>query len=361
MEEPPTLAFEKKRIGRSKGAIRLNVTVVNDKQAAFHFAMERFHTRQLSVNNSIFPKDLTELNLSHEYQGQLLNSIRIPKAGSSHLSVQARALAGCHPDGYPCCSLEKRPRRKHKFTRDCPRYDLFCPQVTGCVDHRPKYNGSEPAITAIRDPTSRLLSAFFYHYPHRPKPVGNHDWVTFQEYIQNDLYRNVLTKMLNGAYAYHPFQPEIHTVEEAKSRMCRMLWFSLSDFQVVSSLLLYESGVFQRLAPNPVVFDLPAASNGEAPLEHSMHAPDALRQNQKNVYRVFKNTLFQENNGTELVAAYNEHDLEVYVFARRLFCSRLKESGLMEAAGSIAVDEIQACNNMVVERPQDYCPKHTIS
>ena len=35
--------------------------------------------------------------------------------------------------------------------------------------------------------------------------------------------------------------------------------------------------------------------------------------------------------GDELVALYNAEDLEVYAFARRLHCARVRESGLVAA------------------------------
>lgn len=97
-------------------------------------------------------------------KSQLLNLVRIPKAGSSALSITARALAGCPHDGYPCCG-------GYPENEACPAPDLNCVNlIRGCCGHFPKYdvfydNTSEqqqlPIITSLRHPASRACHPSF--------------------------------------------------------------------------------------------------------------------------------------------------------------------------------------------------------
>ena len=103
------------------------------EEVAFSLALDRFWRRIKAEGSSYYPDLKTQYQTTNKAimkKTKLLNSIRIPKSGSSVLSVKARALAGCSPDGYyPCCAFPGSPKGS------CPRKDLKCSLITGCVDH----------------------------------------------------------------------------------------------------------------------------------------------------------------------------------------------------------------------------------
>lgn len=328
------------------------------EEAAYSLSMDRFwrHIEAVtpqgaSIENSYYP----DLKSQHQStlvlrSTKLLNSVRIPKSGSSALSVTARALAGCRPDGYPCCAFPGDPKGS------CPRKDLLCNEVTGCTDHRPDYHGDEPVITTLRDPVSRSVSAFFYHYPHTSVKHGEpHTWIKFATNVQSPRYRNILTKMLNGAYAYNDFDELKHTVPRAKARLCSIAWFGLSEMPVSSSVMLYETPQFRRLLPNPVAFGLPAP---DATSENVAEETGALRVNSDSEYKEFLATSFTNNDGASVVRKHNEQDIEVFQFAEKLFCGRLFSiPGLVEEMKQkgLGMEEIQRCASIGFGNIEQLC------
>ncbi|KAL7480296.1 hypothetical protein ACHAW6_007048 [Cyclotella cf. meneghiniana] len=337
------------------------------KESVYLLALSRFWSRVNSTaaaadNDSTNHRYYTDLQSQHQAlhnndnendnnknlppKTKLINSIRIPKAASSSLSVTARALAGCHPDGYPCCGYPGDP------PGSCPKPGLFCPQVTGCTDHRPDFRGNEPVITSLRDPVSRAVSAYFYTPPHTTVAMGEaHTWELFVENVRSGRRRNVLTKMMNGAYAYDEFDEVGHTVVNATKRLCRAAWFGMSDMPVASALLLYETKEFRRLLPNPVVFGLPPPKEARnESITENEEGNSGLRVNNDEEYKEFLTNDFVKNNGTALVMEYNRQDGEVYRLAEKLFCVRLfLIPGLVEDMKRVglAVEEIEECTNIV--------------
>jgi hypothetical protein len=331
---------------------------------------QRHHRRLATDLNELWQWEREDLNLtSGESTMQLLNLIRIPKAGSSALSVTARCLAGCHPDGYPCCA--GFPRNKA-----CPAPYLLCKSIVGCTNHNPKYKvfytmGRQkgkhlPVITSLRHPVSRAVSSFFYESPHRPHNTC-YSWQCFNEsFIQKRQWQNPSTKMLVGLRAYEPVDPERYPIEAAKDRLCKTTFFGIAEWPISSALLLYETHPFSKLQPNPVSFGLPA--NNKTEVDATVEAAKArvlaglnytsaqieakkaaaqggaaaagLRQNQKEVYKNFKSGIFVENNGTDLVLKHHSHDWELYQFAMRLFCARVRDAGMIAAVRQDMVDLI---------------------
>lgn len=325
--------------------------------AAYRLAMERFRARFGSDDVSEAPRNLTMLAEGMEDMNnpKSVNSIRVPKAGSSHLSVIARALAGCAPDGMPCCNYPGNPKGS------CPTKGLLCPFVRGCVDHRPKYQGFEtvPMITALRRPDERLVSAFFYYPPHCPKNLTDHSFDTFagDDYLANPQYRNVMVKMFSvkGDYAYHEYNASIHKLADAKYRLCQSAWFSVEEQPIPAQLLLYEPVTkwthLSQILPNPVVFDLTVEGTVK-------NQTAGLRVDTDDEYTRFKETDFVMRNGPALVEEYNREDGQLYEFARGLFCARLRAAGdLIDVAMRrlIAIDQFRACDDYPGEIA-DFCP-----
>ena len=81
-----------------------------------------------------------------------------------------------------------------------------------------------------------------------------------------------------------------------------------------------------------------------------------MRINDNNpLYPVFRATTFVENNGSELVNDYNREDLALYDWAVRLFCTRVHDFGLAEAARPIAPEEVAVCKALGPLTAEDFC------
>jgi hypothetical protein len=318
---------------------------------------QQLHRRLATDLNELWQWEREDLNLTVGGNTmQLLNLVRIPKAGSSALSVTARALAGCHPDGYPCCA-------GFPGNKACPAPNLLCKSIVGCTNHNPKYNvfytlglqkGKHlPIITSLRHPASRAVSSFFYEWPHRPHNKC-YSWQCFDEsFMQKVQWQNPSTKMLVGLKAYEAVGPERYPIEAAKDRLCRTPFFGIAEWPIPSALLLYETHPFSKLQPNPVSFGLPANnqtlvdaaveaararvlaglnySSVQIEAKNSATGAAGLRQNQNEVYKNFKSSVFVQNNGTDLVLKHHAHDWELYQFAMRLFCARVRDARMMVA------------------------------
>ena len=88
-----------------------------------------------------------------------------------------------------------------------------CSSIKGCINHFPQtewINKAPPSITIMREPMSRLLSAWFYrgHSPNldffqvRPEfkeiKLGKRPRATFDEYLDMPEYNNIQTRMLGA-------------------------------------------------------------------------------------------------------------------------------------------------------------------
>jgi hypothetical protein len=358
----------------------VSTRMMTDLEIAFQTAKLRWKRRYEPTNNpedtmlswmvttkQRIPKNLEELknlilsnhttvstNFWYSDTPFVINSIRIPKSASSSLSVIARALAGCQPDGYPCCQGRGHP------PGSCPRPDLFCPLVRGCVNHKPNYPTAplplintpiEPIITFLRHPKERLLSSFFYHPPHRPKNQC-FTFSCFQSYVQSSIYQNILTKMVYGIYAYDSLPSDIPSstiLQHAKRRLChKRTWFGLVDREIASQLLLYETPPFSYLEPNPVVFSLPAVDSENvtesvAPINNHNKEKEYLRINESHLYRKSKLEWEGQKDFSDFIKSHNDLDYDLYQFAEQLFCARLKESGLLSLSAFFKVNPFEKC------------------
>ena len=221
----PTIAIDDSFDGRA---------TASEKRAALALAERLFRGRPAAHDGAVaanlfelkqrLPSNHSASRMFASGGHQLMHTLRVPKSGSSYLSLVGRALAGCAPDGFPCCKFPGDPEGS------CPRKGLMCSRVRACTNHYPMFSSSEqiPIVTQIRQPAKRLVSAFFYVPPHRPK-TGCHSWECFQRFIATKQFRNVLTRMLNGDYAYSPGGAAFGTaaVEKAKRRLCSQLSLTL--------------------------------------------------------------------------------------------------------------------------------------
>ena len=352
---------------------------------AFSLALDRFSFRTSNLTTAFY-SNLQQLKTQEQQQQQqqqqqqeedtssdknninkiqLLNTIRIPKAGSSALSVTGRALAGCHPDGYACCI--RRKRNKHV----CPLSNLNCLSIVGCTDHFPNYDGMEPIISAFREPLDRHVSAFFYGPPHSniPNAQTPHSWEKFEEFVKASKFQNIVTKMFStGDYSYAPYDPTKHVVPKAKQRICSMVWYKLTDKPITSSLLLYETKLFQHILPNPVAFELIpwddptlektvtnttnriVENKGRKRMLSSSIQTAVTRVNSNSEYKNFRTKILPEKNGTQLFLQYNKPDVEIYQHVQKLFCGRLlSHHDLIQdlRKQDLAMDEVKTCETFL--------------
>ncbi len=207
--------------------------------------------------------------------------IRVPKAGSTSLSIIARRLAGCSPPG-PCCKYPGDP------IGSCPSNKLFACQVDkrviGCTDHYPNLpslsNSAIPSIAILRDPYKRSLSAFFYpgkhhnymchlfrregtttsesikkrmsfqkHLYNRKNGIAaaKSQVTCFEEYANSMRWRNVAVKMFTGAYAYDNVPSCAtakqcqHSLEAAIANIEKTIVMAIMELWELSLLVLHLS------------------------------------------------------------------------------------------------------------------------
>ena len=277
--------------------------------AAYEVAQLRFKERSATM--------ATSTTLPAVPGRPAIHAVRIPKASSSFLSLLARTLAGCSPEGYPCCRYPGSP------AGSCPRRDLDCPLVKGCTDHFPQFadelasNDVEagPIITVLRRPAERLLSAFFYVPPHRP-PDANFSWAAFVAYANERRYQNTMTRMLGaGAHAYADV-PAASSLEAARRRLAQLSWIGLSAAPAASTLLLYETEPFRALVPSRAAFLLGIEDAARAALRGHSRPATFTGRGAGDVESVVNST--------------NAADVSLYASALALFCGRLRATGLLQ-------------------------------
>ncbi|KAJ8605603.1 hypothetical protein CTAYLR_000055 [Chrysophaeum taylorii] len=265
---------------------------------------------------------------------------RVPKTGSSWLSLVARSLVGCKPEGQPCCVYPGDP------PGSCPRRGLECPAVLGCAGHQPREKRGDdfiPSLVGVRSPRARLASAFFYAPPHRP-PGTCATLACFASYVELPEYRNVMTRMLaRNAYPYDPMIDASGDAALAKARLCGSTVVHVAEAPASTAMLAYETPPFDRVRPSRAVF----WSN-----------LTGLRRNLKSDYAEF---VASRDDGVDAaIRTNNAADLEVYSFALRLFCARLEAAGLLEErvvfeelrGAGIACGGSDPCGGWLSSRPR---------
>ena len=178
-----------------------------------------------------------------------LHLLRIPKAGSSSLSVVVRRLAGCFPAG-PCCRYPGNPKGSCSAPQHSPS-QLACDKVIGCMGHNPHaeilFHPTDTILTisTIREPIARALSAFSYHPPHTNCILGNCTNTSGHliDFMHSPRYQNVAVKMLTGD---HPYRSNAtcrvnchNSLRKAIRNMETIAFMGVSELWPISMLLLH--------------------------------------------------------------------------------------------------------------------------
>lgn len=255
------------------------------------------HHRELAHLWSAKPKNAMDLHFIH-----------IPKCGGTSMTSILRQVA-CEVDterNEDCCTnpgfCDWHAHRR-------------CASIKGCINHFPQTEWiykAPPSITIMREPMSRLLSAWFYrgHSPNldffqvRPwfKEIkeGKRPRVTFAEYLEMPEYNNIQTRMLGGnSFPYKNVTVTQQLYETALSALDNMYFIGLQEVYDLSvKVMLRELNYKGKLE---VVKERDQAANRKIRKEKA-----AIRSNATLVARINQ---------------VNGWDRELYREAVRRFCA----------------------------------------
>ncbi|CAN0194624.1 unnamed protein product [Pylaiella littoralis] len=315
-----------------------------------------------------------------------LQLVRVPKAGSSEISLIARRLGGCTPRG-PCCNWPGDP------PGSCPAKGLMCPAVVGCTGHHmgdkklaELKDANVFSMTSVRGVVDRMVSGFFYAAPHSPgcahKEVVHYKGC-FTTMTTSPAFQNVMAKMFTGQYAYEGATTlcldkqqgsegggECSVdLEAAIQGACNLNFVAMCEIWESSVLLLFET--LPWLGPTSDFFPIHAADSvvAEEPRlkVHENGDGAAVVQRQNTGARHEEGIKHITPELREAASHANSVDEALHEFLSAKFCDRLKEAGLLEeplVARELATYEVldRRCNdytwvNNTLERYKPLTPE----
>lgn len=294
--------------------------------------------------------------------------VHVPKCGGSALTTVLRRFA-CEANGpsSDCCANPGFCQRAKGAMRTCSSL----PGCHGHVPHlrvyaaKPRY-ANVKAVTMLRDPVSRVISAWHYrcHNPNfdcydvpgaakwglqlrlaRGKPIPRGVFlpttnVTFVEYVTRwPAYHDVQTRMLGrDEFPYAPLALDATdlrmAIDTIETRFSVVTIFELFDHSV--ALLAALAGL-------------------------DLHPTDFrnVRSEHTESHRDFKNAVMSSVEMVEKIRAANSLDLRLHQYATRKLCAQLSDAHLLgadrgctrtseqEAARQLKIAEIKFCGGQI--------------
>ena len=237
--------------------------------------------------------------------------IHIPKCGGTSMTAILRQIS-CIVDkerNADCC-LNPGFCDWHAMRR--------CSAIKGCTNHipqRPYIFKPMPSITIMREPVSRLISAWFYrgHSPNldffqvRPEFKEIHDgkrpFVKFDEYLDMPEYMNIQSRMLGAdSFPYKNVTIDEAVYKKAVEAVKAIFFVGLQE--------AYDISVKVLLRELSINVDIPILK------ERDQSTPQAIKRKQAIL-----------NNATAMnkIAAHNTFDADLYRVAVKKFCRTTKK------------------------------------
>ena len=283
-----------------------------------------------------------------------LHLLRVPKAGSTALSVVARRMAGCYPAG-PCCKYPGTP------PGSCPSPDLFkCEAeeggpLVGCTHHRAHpdelLSAEIPSISMMREPVARAISAFNYPGIHHNSKCTGSRWAArgdrcFKEYTADPRWRNVAVKMFSGCYAYSNDEACEHAGKCKCSLHTALAHLEGGKLAVVGVMELWELSMvllherFPHFSPSFDEFQGAAAIANTTSSSGGVRARTVFRQQgqgqQQEQQHEVKQFTIKSSSPSDMAPAHyaalvqqSGLDSQLYQAVLRRMQAQLKEAGLL--------------------------------
>ncbi len=241
-----------------------SIDALSSKLSVTTTAVSQVHTdKEQKKNNNIKkkPDDESAPTIVQNSKPLILNNnsfseihfVHIPKCGGTTMTTVLRQIqCVLNPVKNVDCCTNPGFCDWHAHRR--------CESIKGCINHFPNRKmifKPLPSITVFREPTSRLLSAWFYrgHSPNldffqvRPyfKEIseGKLPRVKFPEYIEMPEYQNIQTRMLGAdSFPYRNITVTDEVYDKAVSAVNRFFFIGLQEeFEVSAKALIRLMGV----------------------------------------------------------------------------------------------------------------------
>ena len=306
---------EKEETLKSKKTVPNTISSVKDMSSLRGGEKKGSGNEQPLKSNKLdakFHSELAHLWSAKPKNAMDLHFIHIPKCGGTSMTSILRQVA-CEVDSErneDCCTnpgfCDFHAHRR-------------CSSIKGCINHFPQREWifkAPPSITMMREPSARLLSAWFYrgHSPNldffQVRPwfkdikLGKRPRVTFDEYLDMPEYNNIQTRMLGAnSFPYKNVTITHDIYAAAVEALDSMFFVGLQEVYDLSvKIMLRELNYKGELE---ILKERDQAMNKKIKAEK-----EAIRHNATAVAKM---------------KAMNTWDRELYLVAVQKFCSSAKK------------------------------------